>query len=352
MHDLPDELRLGPFSVREARQLGFSRHALRRADLVTPFHGARLPTSSADDFEETCRAYASRMPPGHHFSHGTAARLWGLRIPRRLVDDRVLDVTAVPPAWASRSNGVRGHTSKTEAPVLLRELPVSGPVDTWVAMAADLSVEELLIVGDGLVRRKNPPATLADLRSAIEKSAGRPGHVRLESALRRVRAGTDSRRETELRELLVAAGLPEPQVNGEISLPGAAKKRFGDLVYRDQGVVVEYDGGHHSADRRTYVDDLERAEELRHMRFVHVVKEHWSDPAEIAAKVEAALIERGWTRTRARRRIVQTLRAAPHLSPIRPSFRRVEVTARDYAAQAVATMSGSRGSLGTLVMLT
>jgi very-short-patch-repair endonuclease len=67
-----------------------------------------------------------------------------------------------------------------------------------------------------------------------------------------VRSRVDSVKETDVRLVLVASGLPEPEVNGTIADGRGRFLARGDLVYRGLRIVIEYDGWHHdrSADQR------------------------------------------------------------------------------------------------------
>ncbi len=304
MHELPPELTSAPFSVRDAVAAGVPPGALRRQMLASPFHGVRAPARGADgaaDLEELCSAYLTRMPPEQHFSHLTAARLLGMRLPTRLDSDLTLDVTAVLPARAPRIDGVRGHSAERAEPRFVRGYPVAAPVDVWCSLATVLTVDELIVVADGLVSRRFPPASMSDLAAAVESHRGRRGAAALHRAVGQIRPGTDSARETLLRLLVLEGGLPEPEVNSVVSQPGE-KTRYGDLVYRDWNVIVEYDGLDHSRNRATYVADITRAEQLRGWRTVTVISEHWADADRILARIEAALVAGGWRRPRSKRR--------------------------------------------------
>lgn len=328
MHELPADLTAMPFAVGEAAAWGVTPGMLRRRQLIAPFHGVRMLAPRTDDesaggrlagdappvtagrhlqpTEQRVLAYLPRLRDGQHFSHLTAARLWGMRLPGRLDSDVELDVTAIAPARAPRTRAVRGHAMRADAqgdrrPVMLAGIPLTPPVATWCALGEVLQPDELIVAADGLVCRRGPLATLDELRRGVVDVAGRRGAARLAPALRQVRPGTDSPRETRLRLLLVRAGLPEPLVNPVVSARGA-RIRYGDLVYPQWRVIVEYDGMHHAADRATYLADIDRAEELRDWRTVHVVAEHLADPARIVSRVSAALSAAGWTPTRSRNR--------------------------------------------------
>jgi hypothetical protein len=122
-----------------------------------------------------------------------------------------------------------------------------------------------------------------------------PGLRRLEIALELVDAGAQSPRESYLRLLLIEAGFPRPQT--QISVLGAdgIPDAHIDLGWPEYMVGVEYEGDQHQTDRRRYVYDIHRLEMLeeRGWLIIRVVAE--DGRANIARRVAAALVERGWT---------------------------------------------------------
>lgn len=288
MQPLPEGLRDRPFSVAEARARGLHVERLRRRDLRSDFPGVRTPAHLADDFDVRCRAYVTRLGGGRFFSHLTAARIWGMRLPPWSSSEPI-HVTAVLPRRTPRVRSVRGHHVDGPGPTVVRHrgLVVSTPEETWRMLSGSLTLEQLVVAGDGLLARRDPLATLPVLRRMVDLDAGRRGAVRLRAALDLMRPLTDSARETSLRLLLRNAGLPEPEVNGLLTDPGVPP-RYGDLVFRPQRVVVEYEGIHHQQSRETYLSDIRRFSELSdRWTFVRVTKEH--SPHQIVALVCAAL---------------------------------------------------------------
>lgn len=294
---LPSELANSPFLVGHARRSGIAPGRLRGADLARPFHGVRVPETVPLDLLGLCRAYAQRMRRCEVFSHWTAAALHGLPIVKRA--DDVIDVAAAEPHGLPRARGVRGHRVRPDLITvgLLHGLRVVSPVDAWCQLAAEATERELVVVGDALVRRRRPVATMAELHRAVERMAGRRGHRRLTRALARVRARTDSPAETELRLDLVDAGLPEPAVNVDLRDARGRLIAIGDLVYAEYRILVEYDGDHHRTDRAQYARDVDRLDDLaaagwRVIRFnaSHVGRRR----ADRIERVREALVAAGW----------------------------------------------------------
>lgn len=333
---LPDELRNRAFSVGEALQHGLTSGRLRGRDLERPFHGVRMPrgtTSGAapregaaprlgsaplltpSGFESSesppdaaaaarrhtqlCRAYATRMPPDQFFSHHTAARLFGLPVPGDDRADAVLHVSVFAPSRAPRLAGVQGHTTAPHAVRLgsIRGLRVTAPIDTWCQLAAVLDVDDLIVLGDALVRRTHPFATMNQLRTAVTEIAGSRGAGGLREALRWIRPGTDSPRETRLRLIIVRSGLPEPEVNGAIANEHGEFVALGDLVYRLYRVLVEYDGGDHRLREKIYNRDVDRLDDVMALawRVVRINRSHFASAGAPAVhKIRRALLAAGW----------------------------------------------------------
>lgn len=239
------------------------------------------------------------MRPAEYFSHGSAARLHGLPLPWRF-EDEPLHVTAVLPAGRPRGSAVRGNSIDPQRArvVAVRGLRVSHPVETWCELATSLTLPELVALGDALVRRTQPFATVGELGQALEPRQGRRGCAALARALPLIRPRTDSWEETMLRLDLAAAGLPEPEVNGEIRAASGQLIAYGDLVYRRYKVLAEYDGEQHRTDPGQYGRDVDRLDDLARLgwRTVRFTKRHRGHArSERIDRVRAALTSRGWS---------------------------------------------------------
>ena len=288
---LPEPLSHAPFSVAAAHRDGLGRARLRAADLSAPFHGVRT-TERPADVVKLARAYAPLLGPTQYFSHLTAARIHGLRMPSGS-PEKELHVTSVAPQRASRAEGVVGHRATHSSVVEVNGLPVSDAVSTWSDLASMLSARDLVVMGDGLVERLRPRATIQSLTEAVAACGGQRGCRRLQAALTLIRAGTDSPMETLLRLRLIEAGLPEPVVNAPIRNRYGALVAHVDLAYPAQRVAIEYDGGHHRADEQQYNIDIDRLDELMEegWRVIRVNKNLLARRATLVGKVRTALSE-------------------------------------------------------------
>lgn len=263
---LPEELRERAFSLESGRSLGVSRKRMLASDLEIPFRGVRA-AHELNDVRARCEAYSCRMLPQHCFSQVTAAVLWGMPLPRALEIRAAIDVSAPDGRTRPRMRGVLGHELSGHRMRVVRRygLPVTDAITTWLQLAVVLGDAWLIAAGEHLVvdpivpdrRDPRPYAHLDDLADRIRSFDGR-GAARARRAFSRMRLGVESPRETFLRLDLLAAGLPEPEVNGAIRDAQGRLIAIGDLVYRPQMVLVEYDGEHHRTDSRQYRRDIER----------------------------------------------------------------------------------------------
>lgn len=275
---------------------GMTRDRLRAQDLTHPFVGARALDTPAD-VHGLAAALAPLQTEDQFFSHLTSAELHGMRMPegRRTLQ---LHVTGQDVSRAMRRPGVVGH--KTTVPVRVVELGdglrASHPVDAWCECAVLLPVDDLVVMGDGLIRRRNPVATIDQLARAVTRRGGQRGATRLRSALPQLRAGTDSARETILRLLVVRAGLPEPEVNAALLDLRGKTIAHGDLAWPQFRVVLEYDGRQHAEDPGQFAIDIRRLDDLAesHYRVIRVDKSLLANSSTLLAKVRRALHEGGW----------------------------------------------------------
>jgi len=190
----------------------------------------------------------------------------------------------------ARRKGVVGHKSRTAArTVLVDGIRCSDPIEAWCECAELLGVDDLVVLGDGLVRRKDPLATMDELRAAAARRAGARGVRRLRTALDLIRPGTDSARETLLRLVVVRAGFPEPLINHRLTDDDGLEIGHGDLVWPEERIVLEYEGRQHAEDARQFALDIRRIDRItEHYRHIRVDKVLLSEPDELLAKLRRA----------------------------------------------------------------
>lgn len=260
---LPAAVADRPFTVAEGRRVGLTDRELRTPGLATSWWGVRA-ADVPDDVVSACGAALAVLPPGAVLSHVTALRLHGVEVPWRLESDGRVHATVPPGGTVSRRPQLAVHTAQ-DAPraTILGALRVVTPATAWVQLAGALPVDDLVVLGDSLVRRASPVSRPDLLADAVHGLAfGARGRRRAFEALGLVRPGTDSSMETRTRLVLVRAGLPEPLVNVEVRTADGRFVALPDLQYPLHRVVVEYDGDVHRTDPRLWRRDVERRQRL------------------------------------------------------------------------------------------
>ncbi len=252
---LPEDLAGGPFTVGQARSVGLRHCDLRGHGLHRPTHAVRT-TAAPATLRELAAAFAVALPPDAAFSHVTAALLLGLPLPAALEAQVALDVVRPTGRGQVRRRGCLGHRGlEARETVRVAGVPVVGPADTWVDLGEvlhrGLVLDDLVVAGDAVANRPGGVAAMATVLSG----RGRPRGKRvLESALSLVRPGVRSPMETRSRLMFVRAGFPEPEVNGTVRDGSGEWILEGDLVWREQRVVGEYQGEDHSSRARRSAD--------------------------------------------------------------------------------------------------
>lgn len=196
------------------------------------------------------------LPPTAWVSHATAARLLGLPIPA-LPGEHACVLEA---GERLRRVGVRCHVGAKSARVVLVDgVRSSAPAQVFVELGEQLTLVDLVAVGDWMVRRRL--VRLDALRDFCAAASG-AGAAAARLAVGFVRERVDSPMETRLRMLIVLAGIPEPVVNLEIPGVGGRGARRYDLSWPGVRVIVEYDGRHHVEVVEQWEADLERREAI------------------------------------------------------------------------------------------
>jgi hypothetical protein len=99
---------------------------------------------------------------------------------------------------------------------------------------------------------------IAALGAALRHRNRPRGAVALRQALTQVRPGVRSPMETRARLMFVRAGFPEPEVNVPVTSANGEWLAEGDLVWRRQQVIGEYQGEDHSDRARRSKDSFRR----------------------------------------------------------------------------------------------
>ncbi|WP_449372555.1 hypothetical protein [Arthrobacter psychrolactophilus] len=305
--DFPQSIRSSPFTVAQAQELGLSYARLRRRDIVSLSRGIKVFNGQDDaalSLALLTRPY-TQVTGYSAASHATAFILWELPGFLPGATSGTIHISRQYPHSIPRRSGIQGHRTMfdTDEVELVDGLWVTSRARTWLDCARKMSVEELVVAADHLIRIPRPGfenrseayATLEELSELLARHPGTPGIVKTRAALELARIGSDSPQETKLRLACGTAGLPEPHLN-EPTLLANGVIRQPDQSYPDYMVAVEYDGNTH-ADPHQVEKDVLRAEDYAKAGWseVRIMKHHMqNDAKEAVRKVREALWARGW----------------------------------------------------------
>lgn len=279
-----------PFTRADAVAAGVDPKVLRTSRFRRIFRGFYVSAGAPDHPLVRTRAALVIHPASAYASHTSAARLYGLPVP---VDPD--EHVSVERAGDRRPRpGVVSHVAPTGARVRTRDgTRVSPPLQMFVELASMLSLVDLVVVGDAMARVLGVAAD--DLRRHCSESVA-PGARAARHAAGYVRDQAESPMETRLRMLLVLAGLPEPDLQHVVALPGAGPRYRLDLAYPAARVAVEYDGRQHAEDSRQWNHDLRRREALEDAGWkllVVTAQDLYRRPDDVVQRVCLALVARG-----------------------------------------------------------
>lgn len=285
MHEMPEALLSGPFTRAQARDLGVTKAMLagRRFVRVHPrVWRHHQHTMSWDD--EVCAARLALPPPAHP-THVTRIQQLGLafgpRHPLHFVVQGKLHLAL---------DGIFLHRTKLLAPT--DEIGVI-PAAAFIAYCSTARLIDAVVVGDWLLNRTH--MTVTELVKLALAAPWRDGADEALFVVPWLDGRSRSVKESETRAVLRAAGLPPATPNRRLDL-GDDTRVIGDLVFVEEGLVVEFEGGHHQEDRNQYLSDIERFALLRDHRvpYLQVTKESLNRPKTLVGTVYRALVSLGY----------------------------------------------------------
>jgi very-short-patch-repair endonuclease len=255
----------GVFTYDQATQAGYtirqighrvrSGQWLRLSRRVLGVHGA--PSS----FDQAVMVAVLAGGEGTVGSHMTSGVLY--RIPD--ADRSVLEVTT-PLRRQLSLDGVIAHRSGTlfDADVRrVRRIPVTAPARLVVDLSGRLSVDELGIVVDDLLRRRMVRLwQVADCSQRLGRAPGRSPKT-VQAVLAARWPGYDpgeSTLETRVLRLIAQAGLPLPKQQHRVVIDGRRYRI--DLAYPERLVAIECDGFTWHSQRSDWDRDRRRQNDL------------------------------------------------------------------------------------------
>ena len=278
-----------PFPRFRALQAGIPRATVDSDAFRRLLHGVVVSADVPDSAVLRVKAALACHFDSAFASHGSAARVWRVPVQTRPGEH----VTVLEQAHRLRRAGVTTHHRPGAAVVVRDGVRVSALVDLFVELAEELSLVELVVAGDWMVRRHRVRVT--DLRRAAKVATG-PYSRLARQAARYVRAKVDSPMESRLRMLIVLAGLPEPEVNMTVRMVEGEEVRRFDLCWPEVRVIVEYDGRHHVEIIEQWESDIDRREKIDDDEWrilVVVASGIYVDPARTVRRIFSLLHRRG-----------------------------------------------------------
>jgi hypothetical protein len=212
--------------------------------------GVNAPTSAHRS------ALLTVLPADAAISHASALELYGLPSLHSLPADDRLHVTLTPRRVLPQRREVVVHCRPLASAdvTVLEGLRITTPPRLFADIAAEVTVEDLVVLGDAMLgRRLTSPELLAD---EVATSAGRRGVRAARIACGMLDGRAQSPPESIMRVRLARAGYPaEPQC--PVTDGYGRTLAHLDLGYREYRVGVEYDGRHH-AEAEQFTFDVNR----------------------------------------------------------------------------------------------
>jgi very-short-patch-repair endonuclease len=236
---VPAGLTKGPFTLKQARLCGLTEDQLRGGSWRRVDRGMFVWCGIADQRLVRLRAAVRRLPEGAVFSGNTAGWLHGLD----LDPCDPIEVTVPTECRVTRRAGFSLRRSASIERAIAHGLPVTSRVRTVVDLARRLPLIEAVTVLDTALHRRL--ADLSSLQRWADANRGHRGVAALRRALELAEPATESPMETQLRLLLIHAGLPKPRVQATLRDRSGAFIARPDLYYPTHRLAIEYDGATH-----------------------------------------------------------------------------------------------------------
>lgn len=283
---IPDALRGGPFSSQQALRL-ISPDDLRGSSYRRLLRGAHITAASQISHQERILA-ARQVLPANAVLGGVSA-MWALGAPVAGSDEPV-DVVLPPERRVRNREGlrVRGDVLGPHEVVQTPLGAATSPARTAFDLARAGRPYRTVPLLDALGRATG--LSSSDVEAVAAQHPGARWLSRLSPALGLMDAGAESIRESQLRYLLVTAGLPRPLTQHTIRTSTGSFVARVDLAWPEFRVVVEYDGAHHD-ERAQVLRDRQRLNAIRLSGWNVLVVDaaQFARPPHVVAMVRAAL---------------------------------------------------------------
>lgn len=228
---------------------------------------------------EACAALQGRTKRRLVFARSEALELLAIEKPIEPESEQRrgdADVVVAAEDDKARLNGVRFLTWRGPLATIAvsRTVECTTPVCTWAHYAGILPLDELIVLGESMMRRnlRLARAEYAEFVAYMDRAEGVGqflGSRNCRRALNLMREDTDSSQETRTRLALMRYGLPEPLVNHPVAL-STGRTVLADMAYPEVRIAVEYDGGYHRFSGAQVLRDDKRREALERDEWIYV----------------------------------------------------------------------------------
>lgn len=219
-----------------------------------------------------------RLRTGQLIAGATALRVWRYPHPGRWMLSDDVDVVVATGTPRPRTRGVRAHrlaAGRAQA-WTVDGIPVIDPVAAVFMCARSLTDDQVVTALDALATTSEsypgrfagrPRFDTVVIANRLAEWGRFPGSGRVRRALASTRGGVESPKETETRLMIVSHGLPEPEIQVEVSSDGVLVARL-DLAYPALRIAIEYEGDGHRTDRDQWRRDIQRQRALEDLGWI------------------------------------------------------------------------------------
>lgn len=219
MHDVPEPLLTGPFTRRQALELGATKKMLAGARFVRVHPRVWRHRDYEMSWADEVRAAQLALPAQARLTHVTRIQQLGIsfgpRRPLHFVVEGELHLAL---------EGIFLHRTKALAPG--DDMAVL-PAAAFIAYCSTARLLDAVVVGDWLLYGKH--MTVRELTTLALVAPWRDGADEALFVIDWLDHRSRSVKESETRAILVASGLPSPEPNHSVDL-GDDARAFGDLV--------------------------------------------------------------------------------------------------------------------------
>ena len=291
------ERQYGLITWKQALALGITPDVLRR--LVAEGHWVRVAdglyrlSGVKECWRGRLKGVSLRAGEGSAISHRSAAAVWGLEgfEPPLIVD------LSVPRNRQPRMKNVRVHRRNMARTTVRDGIPVTPIPETILDLCAIRGERTIPLRALDDVRRRKLVSTFELERCRDEHSGrGQAGSVLyreiLERRLGKTPPGTVFA--AEVLDLLVAAGLPEPEAEVWVTISGRRYRI--DLAYRRPKIAIECLGKIGHLNEKAFEEDPVRSNHFAldgWLQLLVTYRRREESPESIVAEVGTALVVRG-----------------------------------------------------------